>query len=268
MKTLVMGNTDKEQTKILQALLDIKADGAFGPATKTALITYQLSKGLIPDGSCGPLTWKSFYYEPSKNANLYVQKIPFSKIIDIDVLLHDKDKTYTVSRFTGEYQADICINGPMFDMNTYQNVADLVIDGILNNGGNYSAKGLAFYGIGVYASTTSLSRGKPVDFIGGAPIIIQNGILDMDTKGLSAYYCDAITQRMTIGCDKENLFIITTGQANKSNLATIANEALFQKVQTLINLDGGGSTAQSINDRTVFTAGRPIPSAIALRVIW
>lgn len=35
----------------------IKADSHFGPLTQTAVITFQRSKGLSPDGVVGPLTW-------------------------------------------------------------------------------------------------------------------------------------------------------------------------------------------------------------------
>lgn len=265
MKTLKYGSTG-EQVKILQALLNVKADGSFGNATKTALITYQKSKGLGADGICGNATWKSFYYVPTANPMIYVQKIPFDKISDIDVLLHDKDKTYSVSKFSKEYGANICINGAMFDMNTYQNVTDLVIDGVVNNGGNYSNKGLAFENNKVYASTTADCKGKPVDFIGGAPILIQNSVKNVDMKGLTQAYYTSITQRIAIGCDDNNFYILTTGRANKCNLEAILSEGLFQKIKTLINLDGGGSTAECINNQTVFTGNRNIPSAVVIKL--
>ena len=266
MKTLKQGDIG-EQVKILQALLNIKADGSFGSGTKTALMAYQKLKGFTADGICGNTTWSSFYYVPTMNPLIYVQKIPFDKIADIDVLLHDKDKTYSVQKFAKEYGANICINGAMFDIRTYQNVTDLIIDGVVNNGGNYSNKGLAFFNNGVYASTTSDSKGKPVDFIGGAPILIQNGVKNVDLKGLTTSYYNSVTQRIAIGCDDKNLYILTTGQSNKCNLEAFVSEGLFQKIRTLINLDGGGSTAQCINGQIVFTANRNIPSAVAIKLI-
>jgi N-acetylmuramoyl-L-alanine amidase len=263
MKTLRYGSSG-EQVKILQGLLNITTDGNYGVITKAAVTLHQKQQGLSDDGVCGPATWGSFYYVPSKSSKLYVQKIPFHAISRTDVLLHDKDKTYSVSKFAHESGADIVINGAMFDMRTYQNVTDLVINGLLNNGGNYSDKGITFAEAIAYASTTSGARNKPVDFIGGAPILIQGGVKMLDMHGLGASYYGKLTKRIAVGCDPTNLYIITTGQANDSNLETVVNEGLYQGVRTLINLDGGGSTAMCIHSRTVFTTGRNIPSVIAV----
>lgn len=41
----------------LQTALKIEADSVFGPATETAVIKFQKSKQLLPDGVVGPMTW-------------------------------------------------------------------------------------------------------------------------------------------------------------------------------------------------------------------
>lgn len=43
----------------LQALLKIKVDGQFGPATEDAVIVAQKKHGLVADGKVGPYTWRA-----------------------------------------------------------------------------------------------------------------------------------------------------------------------------------------------------------------
>ena len=59
--TLVKGSKGAT-VKALQSLLKgagytISVDGSFGPGTENTLKKYQQSRGLTPDGYCGPLTW-------------------------------------------------------------------------------------------------------------------------------------------------------------------------------------------------------------------
>jgi N-acetylmuramoyl-L-alanine amidase len=49
--------TTGERVRELQALLKLKADGIFGPATEAAVKAFQKSKGLKADGMIGPQTW-------------------------------------------------------------------------------------------------------------------------------------------------------------------------------------------------------------------
>lgn len=62
-KTLAKGNRG-EGVRWLQWELNDRGfacnlDGSFGPGTKEALMAYQVSAGLVPDGSCGPTTRKA-----------------------------------------------------------------------------------------------------------------------------------------------------------------------------------------------------------------
>lgn len=57
-------------TKVQQRLNSIgftlTADGSFGPATKSAVINFQKSRGLDPDGYCGPATWSKLFNKSFK----------------------------------------------------------------------------------------------------------------------------------------------------------------------------------------------------------
>lgn len=53
---LKMGDTG-DNVKKLQAALQVAADGDFGPATKTAVVSFQQDHNLYPDGIVGPATW-------------------------------------------------------------------------------------------------------------------------------------------------------------------------------------------------------------------
>ncbi len=52
-----------EEVRLLQTMLTFHgfktdADSSFGPATHSALTEFQSARGLVPDGSAGPATWK------------------------------------------------------------------------------------------------------------------------------------------------------------------------------------------------------------------
>lgn len=51
-----MAGTD---VKLLQQLLGVAADGAFGDQTLAAVRAFQQSKGLVVDGAVGPATWNA-----------------------------------------------------------------------------------------------------------------------------------------------------------------------------------------------------------------
>lgn len=56
MVMLKLGSTGPDVVK-LQKALKIKADGSFGPATKRAVIRFQLNHNITPDGIVGNETW-------------------------------------------------------------------------------------------------------------------------------------------------------------------------------------------------------------------
>ena len=204
-----------------------------------------------------------------------VYKIPFNNVESAGVSLKDKDNSWSLKRHAEENGWNIAINGAMFsngkrgvDPYYYWNITDMVIDGVLNRGGNYSNAGIAignpFAGISAYWSTTDNCVGKPVDFIGGAPTMIVNGVIKFDMKGLSSSFASNLTQRTALGIDKENFYICTT-KSGKHTLYEVAKVMLSKGCLYAIDLDGGGSTA-FYNDKYYFTQGRNITSAFGIKL--
>ena len=209
------------------------------------------------------------YKVKTYNTKFTVYKIPFSQIEKANVSLKDKNKTYSVLKHSQEQGWDIAINGPMFDMKTYQNVTDLIVKGIVNNGGNYTDKGIAFgnpwAGVSAYWSTTGNSKGKPVDFIGGAPTLIINGKISLDMKGLTNSFATQLTRRTAIGIDSGNLYMLITLGTN-ANLNEVATELLKQGCTNAINLDGGGSSSLVVENKVIYTQNRNVPSAFGVKL--
>lgn len=205
-----------------------------------------------------------------------IKKIPFADIESAGVSLHDKMATWTLSDHAKSMHWDIAVNGALFsngnpktDPYYYWNTTDLIVGGVFNRGGNYSDKGIAFgnpwEGVSAYWSTTANSKGKPVDFIGGAPTLLVEGKISMDLKGLSAAFANARTQRTAIGIDKANIYIATT-KADRHTLNEVALALQKQGCLWAINLDGGGSTAYYEKNGENFTQGRRIPSAFGVKL--
>jgi len=203
------------------------------------------------------------------NTKFTIYKIPFSQIEKANVSLKDKNKTYSVLKHAQEQEWDIAINGPMFDTKTYQNVTDLIVKGVVNNGGNYADKGIAFgnpwVGIAAYWSTTSNSTNKPVDFIGGAPTLIINSKISLDMKGLPNSFATALTRRTAIGIDGSNIYLLVTLGTN-ANLNEVATEFLKQGCTYAINLDGGGSSSLVVENKVLYTQNRNVPSVFGIRL--
>lgn len=258
MKTLKRGSSG-EAVRLWQARMRLKPDGIFGPKTVAETKAWQKLNKLDPDGIVGPLTQQKAGFVKTKS-NLYVLRIPFKSIWNADVLLSPRQH---VEDFDFSY--DLILNAGLFCMQSGKNTTDLVIDGKLDNGGNYTDKGLAF-GTTIYPAKTSEIVGKTnIDFLGGGPTLIWDSVRYIDLKGLTLSFLSSSTQRMAFGVDDEAFYIITTGRESKCSLYTVLAEGLYQNLNTLIGGDGGGSVAMDWNG-VIFTAGRPIPTVVALKL--
>lgn len=272
MRTLRKGLGGKD-VKILQGLLiihgyDISVGYTFNDKTLDVVKQFQKDVGLEADGIVGTNTWKALGIVKPVNEKICTFKIPLSALESQRILLKNNEK-WNVGKFGKTYGCNFVVNGGMFDTKTLRNVQDMIIAGRVDNGGNYSNKGLALCNdrkVGsIYASTTLNSTGKPVDFIGGSPTLILNGEKNIDMKGLNRAYYVSVTKRVCYGCDKENFYLMIT--INNCNLDAMVEEGLAHKIETLINVDGGGSQSLYLGNETVIpTDGRSIPSALGLKI--
>jgi len=270
---LIKKGSKGEEVKILQALIGAKIDGFFGNDTKLKLMKRQTELGIDADGSCGAATWKALGFVESKSEKLYVMCIPLKDIELIRVNLHDNCSAYSVQALAKERGADIAINAGIFSTKKgksyWKNLSDIIVAGKVMNQGNFSDLGIAF-GNGfknaeIFQSTTAENAEKRVDFIGGAPPLIINGKPYVDMKGLDKNFFNQFTERMAIGFNERNFYIITTGLQNNCRLSSVLYEGIFQGVNTLINLDGGINTAMTLYGQCVFSTGINVPSAIVIK---
>ena len=77
MKTLKKG-CKGDEVKTLQKLLGVTVDGDFGQKTHEALVAWQKSHSLTPDGICGPKTWAALGVKEETTSN--------SKCVDESVI--------------------------------------------------------------------------------------------------------------------------------------------------------------------------------------
>ena len=276
MRTLTKGNGYKEQNRVLQGLLclhgfNVQVDGSFGNGTLTAVKDFQKKMGLKPDGSVGNLTWNALGVQKTYTDSL-VLKIPFKNIQAQKMLLNNGQNT-PFSRYNLNAGYNFVINGGMFCMPSakvdkkywYVVTNDTILNGQLINGGNTSNIGLAFCNDRktgcFYQSTTEKSRYKMVDFVGGSPALYPTE----DDKGLSRSYLNQSTIWNMLGVDSENLYYATNFA--KCKMSRLKNAMVEVGARFVINLDGGGSRALSMCQKTVLnTDGRGIPQAIGLYV--
>lgn len=278
MNTLKKGKLNNStMVKFMQSALHLHGydigkdgiDGKFGKCTDTALRAFQSDHKLVIDGSCGNKTWLELGF--TGNNNILVWRIPFSNIIEPEINLANCKETQKMINHYSQTKKNIIVNLGMFDMKTFRNCQDLIIDGKVDNGGNYSDKGIAIRKHSkecplMYQSTTSASKGTSVDFVGGSPSMIYNGRRCVESKVNLDGVINKKTIRTCIGIDNNNLYLFFGLKP------VILNDVLEigsnLKLTTMINADGGGSCGLVVAGYHVIKTTRTIPSTLCFNVRW
>lgn len=263
---------NRTEVKFLQAWLnefdgaELSVDGAFGAKTQAAVRNYQAKNGLAVDGSAGPATQAKMGFRQTRNRNIVVLEIPFTKIERANVLLKD-GQAYSCKRFADEGKYGIAWNGAFFNMANCKIVQLLVLNGVVQ------ALGMGYEGIAyprnfdrAYDTVFSEITGKAVDMQGSAPTLIDQYVTDTVSIGafpksiMNAYTrrnCTALTDTSIL------LFFSLTNQT----LWQMRDEGLHQKVKYMMGNDGGGSQSLYMGGAYVITTdGRAIPAAVGIEV--
>lgn len=273
MKTLTKGAVGTE-VKLLQGMLNIqgfpvKVDGSFGGITDVAVRAFQRSRGLNVDGSVGFRTQAKLGFVKTMDVRIVAMAIPFGAINQARVCLMDGQKS-SVDKMGRVFGCNFVMNGGLFDTHTTRDCSDVVINGKLNNGGNYSDIGIAmgranFDFVGMYQSKTSFCLGKSVDFQGGCPSLIVDGKECLGLKGLPLNFMRTRTRRTCSGVTSTHFYALFS--LKNCSLYDMELEGELLGLKCMINHDGGGSQSLYLGGGiAIATDGRGIPSGIGLNV--
>lgn len=246
MKTLSSGSTGNE-VKVLQKKLGVVVDGSFGPLTVTNLKNLQSAYGLKPDGICGPLTWarvlttKVLDYTLS-NATYNILRVNKH---EVDFGLTYDVKPLGIKAIVANNKADFTMNAGMYNNAPSKvgyglTIVDTIIDGKVVGGGNYVPRGFGFSDTDIGITTTEIAKVNYPSFIGFSPDLYPN----MNLKGLSVSFANALAYRTGVGIKGDFIFFITTN--SPMNLNTFKKKFVELGCVDAGNFDGGGSTQSAL----------------------
>lgn len=269
---------NKTEVKFLQGYLNqfegagLSVDGDYGDKTVTAVKLYQykyklLDKNGLADGMAGQITQTHMGFRQARNKNIVLLEVPFDKLYKANVLLRNGEG-YSCEKFAKEYSCDIVTNGAFFQMSNRKIVQLLIRNGRVDNWG-MGTRGIAFPNKWTTAFPAQANDilGKPMDLQGGAPFLIRD--YKIDIEGINAFKNNSImtskTRRNCLGVTKTSfIFMFSIGNCT---LYDMANEAIYQRIETVIGCDGGGSQSFYMGGAWIIpTDGRLIPAAIGFGV--
>ena len=164
----------------------------------------------------------------------------------------------TLSGWTAEHDPYAVCNASLYDMRTRVPIGTIIEDGkFIHNDGNG-------FGCGVTWAESTLLFGQPWDrtwkeYLTGYNSPVQNGQYVAPTW-TDTYVFGCRLVRIGIGKKGDQIFIVTDELVT---LREFAEHAIAQGVDTLVNLDGGGSRHLYYNGATVYSSPRIPYNAIA-----
>ena len=155
MVTLKKGSRG-EEVKILQKVLNLLADGIFGPLTEEGVKAFQQRKGLVVDGIVGPKTWAALgITETTTVGNLKKSARNITEII-VHCSATPEDKDFTVAQIRQWHLArgfgDIGYNYVIYRDGSINEGRNINISGAHTIGHNYNSIGICYIG-GIKAGT-------------------------------------------------------------------------------------------------------------------
>jgi hypothetical protein len=251
MKTIKKGSRGYD-VKVLQRVLKIPDDGAFGNQTKQTLIEYQKSNGLTPDGICGNKTWAFILARNGvvKHKTATIIKDPPEKI---GIVVSNKKFKQTASEFitNGTFFWNGETNGILIDGKVYWGSSSHAWRG-------FPQSVLYFDGqnVGVKRVRYAAELGNVKWAIGGCGMITPYGYSPV-SEGFSGKYSDILNTRdkTVIGYKNGEIYRLVIPSISHGRLLTLLKEI---GLEIAISLDGGGSTCMRTFEDIMKSDGRTI----------
>ncbi len=222
------------------------------------------------------LVKKGFGYEyhliKSQNIYKHILKIERDKIDNFDLEI-GKQPVETLDSIYNRTKADIIINGGFYDMNSGKSIAHAYDEGKLSGdqwlyNGWSIAKDLQDNIL--IKQLYNIDRKNYKFILESSPLLVRNGKIDIDDKGLNKSLITSKHPRSAVGInDKYLFFVCIDGRQSFSKGATInelAHTMLGIGCYHALNLDGGGSSRLLLNGKAINnpTENRAVDNALCV----
>lgn len=168
------------------------------------------------------------------------KSIPLNKIKKIDII--NIKGGMTATQVMNKYKPDVLMNLALYDANSGINITNLEDENV-SSGYLFSENGIGIKGNSelVWVSNWLAKNNNEIrDFVSGSPILVENGVVNIEWGNKYSSYVDGSHKRSVFGFNDNNLILLTTD--SPMSLTTLANTCLKNfGMKYAINCDGGGS---------------------------